>query len=87
MRQHNHTKLWFVAKRYGWGWVPITWQGWLVTLAYIVFIILAFRRVDGQSHSASDTLIGMFPALVIATLVLLWICYEKGEQPRWRWGN
>jgi hypothetical protein len=23
-------KLWFRAKRYGWGWTPTSWQGWLV---------------------------------------------------------
>jgi hypothetical protein len=44
-------KIWFPAKRYGWGWGPPTcWQALL-------------------------------------TLLLIGICYLKGEKPRWRWGK
>lgn len=26
----NPKHLWFKRKLYGWGWVPVRWQGWLV---------------------------------------------------------
>jgi hypothetical protein len=35
---------WFGPKRYyGWGWSPITWQGWLVTAVLGAVVIAAFR--------------------------------------------
>ena len=29
-------QLWFKAKTYGYGWYPVTWQGWLVILIYVL---------------------------------------------------
>jgi hypothetical protein len=37
---------WFAPKRYGYGaGLPITWQGWAVTLAYVGVIGLAVWRL------------------------------------------
>jgi len=31
---------WSSAQRYGWGWgLPLTWQGWVIVIAYAVMII------------------------------------------------
>lgn len=27
--------MWFRAKRYGWGWRPVTWQGWAVVAVWV----------------------------------------------------
>ena len=35
----NNSKLWFKAKRYGWGWTPSAWQGWMVLLVYLVSVL------------------------------------------------
>lgn len=81
-------KYWFRAKRYGWGWAePLTWQGWLSYLGYVAVLIYSFRTVDVRSHSGSDTVLGMTPIFIITTLVLLALCYTKGEPARWRWGG
>ncbi len=78
---------WFKRKKYGWGWTPATWQGWLVLAVYLVFIVRMFRHIDAQSHSGSDTLIGFFIPLIVSTAILLIVCYLTGESPRWQWGN
>lgn len=80
-------KLWFKRKAYGWGWTPATWQGWLVVLAYIVIVTKNFVRIDRVSHSVSDTLISFVPETIIATIILIIICYLTGEKPRWQWGH
>jgi len=36
-------KPWFGPKYLGWGWRPITWEGWLSTLAFIGVTYLAFQ--------------------------------------------
>ncbi len=80
-------KLWFRRKLYGWGWAPTRWQGWLVLIVYLIVLYYIFRDVDGQSHSVSDTLIGVFVPFCILTGILFAICYVKGEKPRWQWGT
>lgn len=79
--------IWFKNKRYGWGWYPATWQGWFVLLLYMALIVYSFRSSDIRSHSGSDTLINLFPRLVLGTIILLVICYVKGEKPRWQCGE
>ncbi len=79
----NEHKYWFPAKRYGWGWgIPTCWQGWAVLAAYFALIGLAalFSRPDREPFS--------FALLVtVASLVLVAVCWFKGEPPRWRWGK
>lgn len=82
----NPHGLWFKRKLYGWGWTPVRWQGWAVLAAYLLVLWYIFRDVDRASHSGSDTLIGFSAPFVVATVILIYICYKKGESPRWQWG-
>lgn len=80
-------KLWFRRKTYGWGWYPNAWQGWVILLLYVAYIVWQFKKVDSLSHSGSDTLYGFSVPFIIATLVLIVVCIWKGESPRWQWGK
>lgn len=80
-------KYWFKAKEYGWGWTPANWKGWLVLFFWLFLNIWFFFKIDKNSHSISDTMIGLFPAFLISTILLIVICIKKGEKPRWRWGK
>lgn len=58
---HDNPKgYWFKAKPFGWGWTPVTWQGWLVILVYIALILaLVSVREDsipGNPDSGSNLL-------------------------------
>ncbi len=37
-------KPWFKPKKYGYGFRPITWQGWLLTLLLLAVIFLSAHR-------------------------------------------
>lgn len=74
-------KRWFASVKRGIGWYPVTWQGWAVTIVYILFIIYDFQRIDKNSHSVSDTIIAFLPEFGIATAALAFICYFTGEKP------
>ena len=90
MISQNHMKnkkIWFKRKRYGWGWTPTSWEGWLVLLFYLVAMLYDFRNIDSVQHSGSGTLINFAPRFVILTIILIAICYYKGESPKWTWGN
>lgn len=79
-------KLWFKARLFGWGWTPVTKEGWLVTLVFVFLVFLLGRRAEYLT-SQSDILLHFVLPLALLILILLGICYKKGERPRWRWGR
>lgn len=56
---------------------PISWQGWVVTLAADAFCLHIIWTVDRLSHSVSDTLYGIFPFIVPTFLLWNWIAAKK----------
>lgn len=78
--------LWFKRKTYGWGWVPVTWQGWAVTLGYILLAFVFSLTIDDYSTTREVLFTFVLP-LVLLTITLLRITYKKGEKPRWQWGE
>lgn len=82
----NPEGYWFKRKLFGWGWVPVRWQGWVIVGVYIAALVYISTYVDGNSHSVSDTLYGVFVPFVVMTILLIVICYKKGEKPKWMWG-
>lgn len=75
-------ELWFRAKRYGYGWYPANYKGWLTILVYVILFILSsiFFVNKDYIHIHIIVVIGL-------TLALLFISYKKGEELRWRWGD
>jgi hypothetical protein len=67
---------WFVRR--GWFAVPASAVGAILMLATIAFIVQVFVAVDRHSHSASDTLYGVFPFAACAFLLLDWIAQRTG---------
>lgn len=83
--KNNPEGYWFKAKWYGWGWTPVTWQGWLVTLAYVAAVLLFALTLDENSTNREVVFTFVLP-LVLLIVTLLRICYKKGEKPGWHWG-
>ena len=79
----NRQAYWFPAKRYGWGWgLPLTWQGWTVLATFIGLLAMGFLTFPPKSE-----LLYLLIYVVLLTVLLVAICWAKGEPPRWRWGN
>ena len=77
------TRYWFRAKTYGWGWgLPNVWQGWLVYAIAAVLLIAAFFIFPPASEPVSFQIYFWGVLLVLVT-----VCWFKGEPPRWRWGK
>lgn len=87
MTKKKPEQLWFRRKKYGWGWFPSSWQGWLTILTYVVLVAWNFSRLDSESHSGSDTLINFIPQTLVLTAILIAVCFKKGERPKWQWGG
>ena len=74
---------WFPAMTHGWGWgLPTVWQGWLVygvAAAFLVAGVFIFPPV------AYPVLFQIYIWGVLVVLVA--VCWIKGEPPSWRWGK
>lgn len=62
---------WF--KRIGWFHLPVSVPGGLVVLLALLFCATVFRAIDRHSHSAADTLYGVFPFFACTFLMVDWI--------------
>ena len=79
--QPGGKKYWFPAKKYGWGWGPPTcWQGW--TVMGVWFVLLLIGEVTLLTH-----LLAVVLYAILLAIILSFVCYLKGEPPRWRWGK
>lgn len=77
----SREQAWFAAKTYGWGWgLPLRWQGWAVLTGYLTGIAACVQL-------ARDGLIRFSACVVILSVVLVAICYWKGETSRGAMGE
>ena len=73
---------WFAPKRYGYGGgVPVTWQGWAITLAYLAIIIGATQLLSSSPWAMGSVIV---TATAIFTIVV--VKNTRGGW-RWRWGG
>jgi hypothetical protein len=79
---------WFKRRRYGYGWIPSTRQGWGVLIVYLVLVVglaSAFLEV-GEDPGGRQA--GFFLAFfVLLTGCLIMVTLKKGPAPKWRWGR
>jgi hypothetical protein len=70
-------KPWFTR----WGWIhrPISPIGWLLAGLAVAFCVRVFIAVEVRSHSASDTLYGIFPYVVPCLILLEWVATKSSS--------
>jgi hypothetical protein len=73
---------WFAPKRFGIGaGMPISWQGWLLTIGYLALVIAAALLLPKNPPA-------FFALLIPATLAFLVIAARTTRGGwRWRWGK
>jgi len=73
---------WFAPKRYGYGaGMPISWQGWAVTIGFVVLIGLASLLIRYSWIGYISTLV-----MLTVTFIVITARTTRGGW-RWRWGN
>lgn len=79
---NDPNRIWFPAKRYGWGWgLPVAWQGWVVMGVWFVIVVGVTPFLAVRSWP------GFFAFLAVMSALLIAVCYVRGEPLRWRWGD
>ena len=73
---------WFAPKRFGYGaGMPISWQGWAVTAAFVVAMLAATLLVRYSIAAFASV-----AAILIVALIVVTARTTRGGW-RWRWGN
>jgi hypothetical protein len=84
--KNNPQGYWFRARWYGLGWVPATWQGWLVMLVFFAYVLWLAAGVPDDARLADGDLPWFLGKLALGVFALITIAYLKGEKPSWHWG-
>jgi hypothetical protein len=72
---------WFRPKLLGYGAVPVTWQGWVATLAVVLLVVPIAR------FAVSDNMVWLALAIPLVG-GFTWLCHAKTDgEWRWRWGS
>ena len=80
----NSEPYWFPAHTYGWGWgPPVKWQGWVVLLIWLAALFWGLSLLRHSGHPLWERLI----FVLVMSVILGFVCYVKGEPPKWRWGE
>jgi len=66
-------KPWFGERKYGWGFRPITWQGWVSVLVLILAIALDAMYLTNT--------IFFIPVLIATVFIFLIVSMLKSENP------
>jgi len=64
MRKNQY---WFKSKRFGWGFVPISWEGWIVTLMLLALVQVSayLNNIFNDQITFKDTLSFLFDSILM----------------------
>lgn len=79
---------WFKRRRYGWGFTPVTWQGWLSLLVMILIAIgTSFILPYKQQNPSANDLTVFFIIIIIDIIGFFILALKTSPAPKWRWGK
>jgi uncharacterized membrane protein YhaH (DUF805 family) len=77
-------EIWFRRKTYGWGWTPANRKGWTVVL---IFLVLTIGGTVYWINMGTFELYPYMAFIILMNILLVILCWAKGEKPQWQWGN
>ena len=83
-------KYWFIPKNYGWGFFPISWEGWLVTLGFVLIIILSayLNNIFNPELLTSKGIIRYcFDLLLLIVIFVILMKPKTKGRIKFYWGN
>lgn len=88
MNNPNPQKYWFKRRRYGYGWLPVTWQGWLTIIVFLAVVFGGMVILKDTRHNEFSIEVVWYLLLVFLDIVVVtFIARKKGPAPKWRWGK
>lgn len=88
MDNQNHKKYLMKRRRFGWGWIPVTWQGWVFLVLQLAIIFVAATSLPAKpTQPTTGELVRFFVIVGCAIAALVLVSIQWGPTPRWRWGK
>lgn len=88
MKNNLDNKYWFKRRRYGYGWTPVTWQGFLIVILGLAAIIIAAFQLPNKPAQPTPDQLAMFYGVCAVVIVIFIVAgYLKSPKPHWRWGK
>lgn len=66
---------WFVPLRGSY--LPVTWQGWLLYIPYMSYVVISLIYVIDRAQSPGDIVVNLVPYWVAALVAMTWIAKQK----------
>lgn len=85
----DDNKKWFRPKRYGWGVEPISWEGWLATIVFILLMLAGAYFIGFFEEPITKAKVYQFLALVLIFTAgfINWTRDKMEGELRWQWGK
>lgn len=84
----EHKKYAMKRKRFGWGWIPVTWQGWVFIFAQVGIIITTATFLPHKpAHPTADQFLRFILIFGLAFMNLIIFALKTSPRPKWRWGK
>ncbi len=83
------SKYWFKPKKYGWGFIPVSWEGLLMTLGLIGVLLMSTKTNGFFTENVTEYQFMRFLLDVVFTIGVFSYFAEKKTDGdlRWRWGK
>jgi hypothetical protein len=81
------SEFWFKPKRYGYGVTPVTWQGWILTIATAIAVIATSMLVPIFAARTPWVFVAVPIALLLIACLLIVSRRKTEGEWRWRWGR
>jgi len=82
-------KFWFKPKKYGYGFYPISLEGWLATtiLLGLVFASAYANDMFTEKLMTKNILVFLVDVIIIASLSIIFFKDRCDGEVKWRWGG
>jgi len=77
-------KAWFKPKTIGYGATPTTWQGWVVTIAFVLIVLGALGVVRSVVKDEAAAVGVYLAAVTVITAAFVLFVRRKTDGP-WKW--
>jgi len=72
-------KYWFKPKGFGYGATPTTWEGWMVVVVFIAYLISLSVLLTKEENMSK------YIFLVFAGIVIVAVVSKKKTEGEWKW--
>jgi hypothetical protein len=81
-------KYYMKRRRYGWGFMPTSWQGWLFLALQLAVLLVAATFLPAKPQQPTSSQLAKYILLVgLVVITIILVAFMVGPKPHWRWGK